>query len=324
MIISYLPHEFSQQRQQQKPVWIYPVLMAMEATYNRERGGNLVFWDKKNIAADKFVINPEGIPFLDLPIPDRTFTNAFDKKYQKYGNYKYNPATHMQVADGCTWGKCSFCVENKKEYQIRPMGQIMEEIDICHHMGFKEIFDDSGTFPDGDWMDRFCTKMLRKPYKITLGCNMRIDGRVDYKLMKDAGFRMVLFGVESANQITLDKINKGVKVENIIPTIKSASEAGLDCHVAVMFGYPWEEDSDSRRTLALVHSLLKAGYAKTAQASVFRVKGIQSKEESQKYVNKLYNVAFTPEFWKNKLRSIRQPEDATFLIKQIKKGLIRD
>ena len=73
---------------------------------------------------------------------------------------------------------------------------------------------------------------------------------------------MVLFGVESSNQETLDKINKGVKVEDIIPTLKKASEAGLEPHICVIFGHPNETDKDALNTVALTHYLLRKGYAK--------------------------------------------------------------
>ena len=45
----------------------------------------------------------------------------------------------------------------------------------------------------------------------------------DYNLMKKAGFRLLKFGLESANQETLDKLNKGIKIKDIeieIPAFK--------------------------------------------------------------------------------------------------------
>ena len=321
MRILYLPNKFSQQRQKQKPVDVYPVLMAMEAEYYRNQGHE-VFWDTGFSGQDKIVYEVEGLDFLKLPIPDRRFTNAFHKKYQRYGNYKYHPATHMQVADGCWWGKCIFCVERKKEYKIRNIDFIREEIDKCYLLGFKEIFDDSGTFPDGKWMTEFCIKMIHRNYKMNFGCNMRIGADVDWKLMKNAGFRMILFGVESANQNTLDKINKGVKVDKIVSTVKDACSAGLEPHIAVMFGYPWETEKEELNTLNLVHFLLRKGYAKTAQASLFDVKGMAPVDRGN--INRIYEVAKYPEFWINKIKDIRRLEDFIYFLKSIRKGIVKD
>ena len=93
--------------------------------------------------------------------------------------------------------------------------------------------------------------------------------REGYIEMKYAGFRMLLYGLESANQKTLDKINKGILVDEAIDELVYASEAGLEPHIAVMFGYPWETDEDAETTLRIVWWLLKKGYAKTAQASFY-------------------------------------------------------
>jgi radical SAM superfamily enzyme YgiQ (UPF0313 family) len=321
MRIQYCPDQYSQQRQRQKKAWVYPVLLAMEAEWYRQNGYDVSWNEPRTDWFCKTIKYPENIDFLSLPAPDRIFTNAKDKKYQKYGNYKYHPATHMQVADGCWHGACSFCVENGKKYKIRSLHDVVKEISICTIQGFREIFDDSGTFPTGKWLKDFCDVYSGNTY-IRFGCNMRIDADVDYVAMKKAGFRMLLFGVESANQYTLDRINKGVKVNEITKTIRNAAAAGLEPHIAVMFGYPWETAGEERETLNLVHNLLRKGFAKTAQASLYDVKDGCSID--RKNVNRIYSVAKYPDFWINKAKDIRTWEDFVYLIKGIRKGILRD
>jgi radical SAM superfamily enzyme YgiQ (UPF0313 family) len=318
MKILYLPNQYSQQRQRQKKVWIYPVRLCMEAEYYRRMGRDVI-WDEKCNHPDRIITSPEGVPFETLPAPDRVFTRAKDKKYQSYGNYKYLPATHMMVADGCWHGQCTFCVENKKKYRIRKFNSVQDEIWTCWEQGYKEIFDDSGTFPDGEWMNTFCR--MRLP-KMVYGCNMRIGANVDYEQMKTAGFRMVLFGIESANQSTLDRINKGVNANDIIPTIKRAAAAGLEPHIAIMCGYPWENEVEENKTFELVHYLLRGGYAKTAQASVYDVQG--EKKKTSNNIGKIYQAAFHWDFWINKSHDVRSLADLAYLAKGIKKGLMRD
>lgn len=313
MRLHYSPNQYSQQRQKEKKVWVYPVLLAMEAEFHRRQGREVV-WD-----AETGRSIPEGIPFLSLPSPDRVFTKATDKKYQIYGNYKHHPATHMLVADGCWHGKCGFCVENKKTYQVRDLGSVTDEIIECIRLGFKEIFDDSGTFPTGKWLDDFC-KLWKDNKAVTFGCNMRICD-VDFKAMKNAGFRMVLFGVESHNQKTLDKIKKGIKADEIIPTIRRASEAGLEPHIAVMLGYPWEGEYEELKTLDMVKELLRKGYAKTAQASIYSVSGQHSIDRG--FTKKIYEAAYYPDFWFHQIKDIKSFNDAKYLLRKIKAGIWR-
>lgn len=314
----YLPNQYSQQRQKDKPVWVYPVLMAMEAT-KRMQEGHDVDWNNGSGRYDKIISQPEGIDFLSLPIPDRVFTNAFDKRYQVYGNYKYTPATHIQVADGCFWGKCQFCVEKGKQYKVRPLPVVSQEIDQCHALGFRELFDDSGTFPTGKWLEDFCCRMTYKKYRMVLGCNMRIDADVDYDLMKAAGFRMLLYGIESANQKTLDRIGKGTYAKDIIPVIKRASDAGLEPHLAVMFGQPGESEAEELATVDLVQLLLKKGYAKTAQASIYKTPTFNGIDRGNK--KKIYGAARSFEFWYHRIRGLKDIEDIRYLLKGIRKGL---
>jgi radical SAM superfamily enzyme YgiQ (UPF0313 family) len=336
MKILYLPDQYSQQRQREKPAWVYPVRLAMEATKDI-RDGHDVVWNPHPSSYwwgmgengleikgyDEIVTKPRYTDFLSLPVPDRVVTGSFDKRYQVYGNAKYNPFTLMQVADGCWWGRCCFCVENKNIYKVRSLSAVMHEIDECEQLGFREIFDDSGAFPDGKWCDDFCLeKILRGLSHVKFGCNLRMDSKVDFGLMKKAGFRMILIGVESANQPTLDMIKKGTRANEIIPFFKEASRAGLEPHCAVMFGFPWETKEEESKTLELVHFLLRKGYAKTAQASVYTIHGRRGLDRGN--VKRIYEAAYHPDFWYHQIRGIKEWADFTYLLKGIRKGIFHD
>jgi len=313
MRILYTPNKYAQQRQKEKPASIYPVLLAMEAQYYRNQGEE-VYWGWGPGNFDKVILSPEGLPFLELPHPDRVFTEWW--KWQDNGNFKYLPATYIQSARDCWWSKCTFCEWAKKypKYEVREVDDVISELWEIKKLGFKEVFDDSGTFPIGEWLERFLDKLN---FPIVLGCNMRVVD-TDYARMASKGFRMLLFGIESANQDTLDRIQKGVKVEDIIPTIKKASECGLEPHIAVMFGYPWETDQDAIRTLKLVHYLLRKGYARTAQASFFTQPGFEGNRDHRKYIRQIYRAGYDPRFWFSRIKTIRNAEDIKYLWKGIK------
>jgi radical SAM superfamily enzyme YgiQ (UPF0313 family) len=332
MRILYLPSSLSQQRQfEKKNVNIYPVLMAMQAQWYKNNG-HQVFWkeipedlfiDGMLLNVDKVVKSPESLTFSMLPHPDRVWTRA--KEYTS-GNYKFLPGTHIMSASGCWWGKCTFCVEkNKGMYgtniqEVRPVEDVISEIEECRKLGFKEVFDDSATFPQGEWFNRFCNSLSHID-GIRFSCNMRICD-CDFNKFRKAGGRMVLFGIESANQETLNKINKGVKIEDIIPTIKKASDAGIEAHGAFMFGYPWESDEDAIKTLRLVHYLLRKGYLKTAQASFFCQPDCKSNESQRHFVKDIYKVWKYPDFWFHQITDIKNKDDLKYLWRKIKAGLV--
>ena len=99
------------------------------------------------------------------------------------------------------------------------------------------------------------------------------------------------------------------------------SPAGLEPHIAIMFGYPWETAEDAERTLKFCHFLLRKGYLKTAQASLYCPQGVPGNQAHQKYVKKIYDVGYDPRFWFTVLRSIRTGDDLKYLWRKIKSGI---
>ncbi|MEM3549399.1 MAG: hypothetical protein QXJ23_10400, partial [Thermofilum sp.] len=80
--------------------------------------------------------------------------------------------------------------------------------------------------------------------------------------------RMLLFGVESASQETLDRLNKGIRVKDLVNECRMMSEEGLEPHITIMVGYPWETREDALRTLKLAKMLMEKGWAVTLQSTV--------------------------------------------------------
>ena len=267
----------------------------------------------------KVIREPEGLPFNQMPAPDRVLTDAFNPKYQANGNFKYGPGTYIQSAAGCWWGKCTFCKECWRKYEARPVEEVIAEIKECKRLGFREVFDDAASFAVGKWRDEFIKKL--KPIDIKFSCNMRFGTFPDFHAMKKAGFRMLLYGLESANKKTLTRINKRINIKQAVAELKMASKYGLEPHICTIYGYPWESDKDAERTLKLVHYLLRHGYAKTAQASLYDVPGSRIKKGHSRYIPRIYEAAYSPLFWINKIKDIRTTDDIKYILKGIKSWL---
>nr|MCW1949304.1 B12-binding domain-containing radical SAM protein [Candidatus Shapirobacteria bacterium] len=152
----------------------------------------------------------------ELPIIDRQLT-----QWQLYAynntNYKYKPGSYIMSGRDCWWGRCTFCSWTTlfpgqcfRSFSIKHT--ISEIENLVYNFGVKEIFDDSGTLPVGKWLNQLCHEIIKRGLnkKVRFGCNMRFGAlnQKEYTLMKQAGFRFILYGLESANQKTLDFINK--------------------------------------------------------------------------------------------------------------------
>jgi radical SAM superfamily enzyme YgiQ (UPF0313 family) len=90
----------------------------------------------------------------------------------------------------------------------------------------------------------------------------------EFNLMRKAGFRLLKFGLESANQKTLDYLNKGIKIQDILEGCRMAKKAGLTVHLTMIVGYPWETKEDALRTFRLAKKLMQGGKADLLQATV--------------------------------------------------------
>lgn len=211
-----------------------------------------------------------------LPVIDRDLTRWRDYAYKNSVFFR-TPGTYTMFGRDCWWGRCSFCswvtLYPGNCYRTRDVSLAIEEVKSLVEIGVREIMDDSGTFPVGMWLKEFCQGMIKEGLnkKVRINCNMRFNSGLsqdDYVLMGQAGFRFILYGLESASQKTLDRINKNLKVEEIEKNLKMAKQAGLSPHVTVMVGYPWETKREVEETINFVRDLFKKGLVQTMQATI--------------------------------------------------------
>jgi anaerobic magnesium-protoporphyrin IX monomethyl ester cyclase len=213
----------------------------------------------------------------DLPHIDRDLTK-WRLYSERNGNFKVTPGAYTMAGRDCWWrknGGCTFCSwptlyptfrAMKPERLVDEIGLLIEKYTV------KTVFDDTGCFPVGGWLRKFARLMIERGYndEAQFSCNMRFGTltRDDYRLMKKAGFRMLLFGVESGSQATLDRLNKGTTVEGIVNECRVPREEGLEPHITIMVGYPWETRKDALGTLNLAKTLMEKGWATTLQSTI--------------------------------------------------------
>lgn len=208
----------------------------------------------------------------ELPFVDRHLTKAhlYGEKWKKHKAFFYTMAGR-----DCHWNKCTFCswTTTFPRFRVRKPEHLLDEIGLLiEKHGAMEIFDDTGTFPSGEWMKKFCEGMIERGFnkKILFSANMRYSDITPsmISLMKKAGFRKLKMGLESANPDTLERLKKGVTVQQIIDGSRIISEAGIEIQLTVMVGYPWESRDDAKRTIDLACSLMSKGHAEMLQATV--------------------------------------------------------
>ena len=99
-----------------------------------------------------------------LPFIDRRLTKAhlYGEKWKKRSPFFYTLAGR-----DCPWAKCTFCAWTTTfpKFRVRTPESVLNEIGILiSDYGVKEIFDDTGTFPSGGWLRKFCEGMIERGY----------------------------------------------------------------------------------------------------------------------------------------------------------------
>ncbi len=293
-----------------------------------------------------------------LPFIDRDLTHWQLYAY-KNGNYKLTPGTYIMAGRDC-WhrrdGGCTFCSWTAlyPTWRVRSVENVLDEIgELIERYHIREIMGDTGTFPAGEWLREFCQGMIKRGYneRINFDCNLRFGALTseDYRLMAKAGFRFLLYGLESASQKTIDRLNKEIKIAAIEEELREAKRANrevkgrLEPHVTCMVGYPWETKEEAEKTIQMTKDLFSKGLIDTLQATIMipypgtalfeeckkngwlksedwdrfdmsqpAMKTPMKDEEVMRLTQGIYKSFITPRFLARKIISIRNIEDLKF------------
>jgi radical SAM superfamily enzyme YgiQ (UPF0313 family) len=217
-----------------------------------------------------------------VPFVDRDLTN-----WASYGEaYLKKPCAYILTGRGCggtgqTPGECSFCSWQHNlwncTYRVRSPANVADELQlIVEDCRPREVFDDneSGMAWNPEWLADLKSELSSRGIldKVALSSNARADSlsRSTCRLLASLGFRLLKVGVESGNPGTLQRIGKMETVEAIERGVENAKNAGLRVLLTVMVGYPWEGETEVRRTYRLIRQLLRyrARIGDSLQASI--------------------------------------------------------
>ncbi|MCR4745166.1 MAG: B12-binding domain-containing radical SAM protein [Lachnospiraceae bacterium] len=193
----------------------------------------------------------------------------FIKKHLDYKDYFFAAAEYPEIqiftGRGCPC-RCNFCVYPQTmhghKYRLRsPQNVVSEFLYIAENFPeVKEIVIEDDTFTiDKKRVSEICNLLIdsgmSKRFKWL--CNARVNtlDLETMKLMKKAGCRLVIPGIESGTQEILDNIKKGTTIEQVKEYIKNTKKAGLLVHACYMVGNQGETKETMQKTLELALDL---------------------------------------------------------------------
>ncbi len=193
-----------------------------------------------------------GIKDLDtIPFPARHLlpiqgTNVF--AYKK--RYWEGETTCLLTMRGCPF-KCAFCTAGGETVRYRSVDNVIAEIEhIIETYGIREFRLSDDTFTLN--RERLLELLPRmKECNIYWRASVRarpLDPEL-LELMADSGCVELSYGIESGDQRVLDRVNKGVTLEQSEAAMKWSKEAGITVRALMIAGLPGETPESAYKTI---------------------------------------------------------------------------
>ncbi len=186
------------------------------------------------------IVKPAYMDEVDkIPFPNRKFIEHIN--YQSIIGVTNKLATILS-SRGCPYA-CTFCNVPYKRYRERSMENLVDEIEQCLELGYKEFhfYDDLFNINEKKIM-RFCDELEKRNLDIIWDFRGRVNGctRESLARAKKMGLRMISFGVETGSDEGLKVLRKATTISKIQQTFSWCHELGIKTVADFMLGLPHE------------------------------------------------------------------------------------
>lgn len=155
---------------------------------------------------------------------------------------------------GCFWKKCSFCPETSED---NPYQHVAPDTTIADLQALTAAtapalihFLDNALSPST--MQALTDKPPTVPWYGFARIDTLLADRQFCRRLKDSGCRMLKLGLESGDQMVLNRMQKGINLELAVKVLENLQDVGIATYVYLLFGTPSEGPEEAERTLSFV------------------------------------------------------------------------
>lgn len=160
----------------------------------------------------------------------------------------------LQVTVGCSRNKCTFCGTYKAErFRIKPDSIIAEDIAFAakHFRDRRRVFlcdGDALIIPQKRLLNILFEIEKRLPWVTRVGVyanakSLRKKGLQELRELRAHSLGIAYMGLETGDDVTLGRVNKGATAEEMIQLGRKAKEAGIKLSITVILGIAGRERS---------------------------------------------------------------------------------
>jgi len=233
-----------------------------------------VFHGESEITFPKFLENPDDFPreiFGEKPADLDTLRfidrSIYREPVEDCGGWWYGgnftKMTTVMAARGCAYN-CSFCQPLERNHfgskiRRRSVANLIDELRQLkkrYNPDCVMIHDDTFLFQP-KWIEEFIERYPE--IGLPFWAAGRADGICDYpelvKRLVGVGWELVSVGFESGSQRMLDKMKKGITVEQNLEASRIIKSTGAKIYGNYMLGMPWETKEDIQATAKMADEI---------------------------------------------------------------------
>ncbi|MBI4455662.1 MAG: radical SAM protein [Acidobacteria bacterium] len=203
------------------------------------------------LEGNKVVSNPsqDPPPLDDLAIPAYHLVDIRRYGYELLGR---NFAL-LETTRGCPHS-CTYCYLGMyPKYRLKSPQRVVQEVKMLLSTTPTQnvYFIDLEFAIHRRHCEAVLSALIESGLKFRWCCQTRADS-IDLELLKkmrQAGCRLVHYGVETGSPRVLEMVNKRIHLEEIRRAVRLTHQAGLDSACFFMLGFPTESESEIRQTL---------------------------------------------------------------------------
>lgn len=156
----------------------------------------------------------------------------------------------IETGRGCPFG-CTFCFYNGTAQRKRDFKDIISELKSTGKRARHIWLHDLNMLANEKWTNALCDALIEAGVKAQWGTDARLDECANLELlkkMKRAGCYLLVFGVESADEEILEKINKKIDLKLLDKALENCRKAGIKPELNIMYGFPWDDENAMKKT----------------------------------------------------------------------------
>lgn len=158
------------------------------------------------------------------------------------------------ASSGCWWNGCSFCPERAEGNVYRPLptGQVIRELQLLTDTGKPSLihFLDNAVSPA--LLRGLAERGPGIPWYGFTRFEKTLEDPVFCRALRASGCVMLKIGLESGDQMVLDRLCKGIDLGAASRILNNLADAGIATYLYLLFGTPAETVAAARRTLEFV------------------------------------------------------------------------